>query len=364
MNAKPTNAKTIRIAALAAAVLLSGCQEHRTSEAKPVRPVLSVVVSESAANALRLAGTVQPRVRTDFSFRVLGRLITRPVNVGDLVEQGQTLAAIDPIALEQAVKAAAADASSSRAQLANAAGVEERQRTLLATNATTQALYDAAQQSLAAAQANATRAEAALAKAREQLGYAVVKSDFAGVVTTVGAEVGQVVAPGQTVATVAQPTLRDAVVDVADELAASLRLGTRFEVSLQLNPAVAVSGSVREIAPEADAATRTRRVKIALDDPPDTFRLGSTITAVLASSSSPVVRLPASALIEKDGHTQVWIVDPKSATVSRRDVKVARDGDGAVLVLDGLEPAMRVVTAGVHSLVDGQAVKIEAETAP
>ncbi|MGO4869648.1 MAG: efflux RND transporter periplasmic adaptor subunit [Roseiarcus sp.] len=351
-------------AAFAAAVLLSGCHAQRASEANPVRPVLSTVVAQSSANALTLAGSVQPRIETEFSFRVLGRLIARPVNVGDLVQQGQTLAAIDPIALELAVKAAAADLSNAQAQLANAAGVEERQRALLTTSATTQAGYDAAQQGLAAAQANLTRADAALAKTREQLGYAVVKSDFAGVVTAVGAEVGQVVSPGRVVVSVAQPDLRDAVVDVPDNLAQTLSLGTRFVVSLQLNRTIQVGGSVREIAPEADPATRTRRVKIALDSPPDTFRLGSTIAASPASGSAPVMRLPASALLEKDGRTQVWIVDPKSATVSLREVKVTADDDRGVIVLSGLEPAMRVVTAGVHRLAVGQAVKIDEGSAP
>jgi len=350
-------------AALAAAALLGACHAERAERAPPVRPVLSMVVAESSPNALTLAGSVQPRIQTDFSFRVLGRLIARPVNVGDLVEQGQVLAAVDPVTLEFAVKAAAADLANAQAQLANAAGVEDRQRALLTTSTTTQAAYDAAQQGLAAAQANLTRAEAALAKAREHLGWAVVKSDFAGVVTATGAEVGQIVSPGLPVATIAEPALRDAVIDVPDGLAHSLALGTPFTVSLQLNPAIRVAAAVREIAPQSDAATRTRRVKIALDNPPGTFRLGSTITASLAAGSAPIVRLPNSAVLEKDGRTQVWVVDPKSTTVSLREVEIARDDDG-VIVLGGLQPAMRVVTAGVHSLGAGQAVKIDEESAP
>jgi membrane fusion protein, multidrug efflux system len=349
--------------AYCALIIVSGCQKPPTTVAKPVRPVLSLVVAASSANDMALAGTVQPRIQSAFGFRVLGRLIARPVNVGDVVEKGQVLAAIDPVALDLAVKAVAADVSNSQAQLANAAGIEERQSALLRTNATTKAAYELAQQALAAAQANVKRAESALAKAREQLDYAIVKSDFAGVVTAVGAEVGQVVSPGQPVATVAQLDSRDAVVDVPDALASSMQPGTRFTISPQLNLAMRVGGAVRETAPEADATTRTRRVRIALDNPPETFRLGSTITASLAAASAPAFHLPASALLEKDGHTQVWVVDSISATVSLREVKVARAHDDPVTVLSGLEPAMRVVTVGVHSLSEGQTVKIGAETA-
>lgn len=352
------------MATLGPLLLLGACDKPQTPEAKPVRPVLSMIVAQSSADALELAGTVQPRVQTAFAFRVLGRMIARPVNVGDLVGQGAVLAAIDPIALELAARAAAADLASSQAQLANAAGVEERQAQLLKTDATTQALYDTASQALASAKASVTRAQAALAKANEQLGYAVLKSDFAGVVTAVGAEVGQTVSPGQTIVNIAEPALRDAVIDVPDADAGALALGARFKVALQLDPAIEAAGAIREIAPESDAATRTRRVKIALDDPPDTFRLGSTITARLASNAAAAVRLPLSAVLEKDGRAQVWIVDPKTLTVSLRPVKIARESDGFVDVDGGIDPAMRVVTAGVHSLVEGQSVKIDGEAAP
>lgn len=356
---------TLRVAtALGALALLCACQKTSTPPAKPIRPVLSLVVSQSSSAGLALAGTVQPRVQTGFGFRVLGRLIARPVNVGDIVEKGQMLAAIDPIALKLAAQSAAADLSNSEAQLVNAAGVADRQASLMKSNATTQAQLDAADQALAAAQSNVARAQSALAKAHEQLGYAVLNSDFAGVVTGVSAEIGQTVSPGQTVADVAEPDTRDAVVDVPDALASALVMGERFTVSLQLDSAIEAQGAIREIAPEADAATRTRRVKIALDNPPTTFRLGSTITASVASGAAPVVRLPASAILEKDGRAQVWIVDPKSATVSLREVKIVTEGDGVIDVTSGLEPAMRVVTAGVHSLVEGQSVKIEVDSAP
>jgi RND family efflux transporter MFP subunit len=349
------------VAALVLPLSLMACQKPPPEAPAPVRPVLSLVVSPTFDSGLALAGTVQARVQTVFAFRVLGRLIARPVNTGDLVEKGQILAAIDPVALRFAAQSAEAALSSSEAQLANAIGVEERQSQLLKTNSTTQALYEAAEQSRAAAQAGVTQAQSALVKAREQLDYAVLKSDFAGVVTSVGAEVGQTVSPGQAVVDVAEPGARDAVIDIPDADAGALAIGGKFKVALQLDPAIQAPGAIREIAPAADAATRTRRVKIALDDPPATFRLGSTITASLASQEKSIVRLPGSAILDKNGRHFVWIVDPKSSTVSTREVQIAGVGDDLVDVPSGVEPAMRVVTAGVHSLVEGQSVKIETE---
>ncbi|TGV64197.1 efflux transporter periplasmic adaptor subunit, partial [Mesorhizobium sp. M00.F.Ca.ET.158.01.1.1] len=101
---------------------------------------------------------------------------------------------------------------------ANAAASEERQRQLLTSANTPQSVFDAAQQARKAAEASVERAKASLAKSQEQLGYARLFSDFDGVVTAVGAEVGQTVSPGQTIVTVARSDLREAVVDIPDRL--------------------------------------------------------------------------------------------------------------------------------------------------
>ena len=143
------------------ALLTAGCKQ-KTEAQEPVRPVLSTVVQATELSGTTAAGTVEPRYKTDLSFRVLGRLIARPVNVGDTVEQGEIVAAIDPTALELAVRSAKADLSRSQAQLANASATEERQRTLIATDTTSKETLDNAVQVRAGAQASVARAQANL----------------------------------------------------------------------------------------------------------------------------------------------------------------------------------------------------------
>ena len=180
---------------IASALAMAGCKQEAKAP-EPVRPVLSAVLQPAATGSTMAVGTVQPRYETNLGFRVLGRLIARPVNVGDLVAEGQTIAAIDPTALELAVRSAKADLSKAEALLENAIGTEERKRILIKTDATTKQTLDDAEQVRAGAQASTARARANLTKAIEQLGYAQVKADFAGVVTAVSAEVGQVVVAG------------------------------------------------------------------------------------------------------------------------------------------------------------------------
>jgi membrane fusion protein, multidrug efflux system len=343
-------------------LLTAGCKQE-TEAQEPVRPVLSVVIAPRESGRTAAVGTVEPRYKTDLSFRVLGRLIARPVNVGDSVERGEIVAAIDSTAIELAVRSAKAELSRSQAQLANASATEGRQRTLIATDTTSKETLDNAVQVRAGAEASVARAQANLTKTIEQLGYAQVKADFAGVVTAVAADVGQVVSPGQTVVTVARPDIREAVVDIGPDFPVPLRVGLPFTVSLQLLPAIQVGGQIREIAPQADPVTRTQRVRIALNDPPSSFRLGATVTAQLASDQRPILRVPESAVLSKNGENFVWVVDLPASTVSLRKVGVFRD-DGGIQVTAGLDAGTRIVTAGIHSLKQGQQVRIDQELTP
>ena len=351
------------IAALVACVLsTAGCKQDAELP-QPVRPVLSRVVEPARSAESVLVGAIEPQFKTDLAFRVLGRLIACPVKLGDSVAEGQTVATIDSVPLELAMRAARAELSKTEAQLARASATEQRKRMLIATDATTRQTLDDAEQVRTGAEASVAHAQANLTKALEQLGYAELKADFAGVVTAVSADVGQVVAPGQTVVTIARPDVREAVVDIGPDFPVPLRIGLPFSVSLQLLPTVQVEGRIREITPQADPLTRTYRVRIALRDPPPSFRLGSTVTVKLRNGQSSTLRLPVSAIVSKDGETFVWVVDLPASTVSLHKVDVVMDAAGA-LVSGGLADGTRVVTAGIHSLKPGQKVRIEQDAAP
>jgi len=350
------SARATALLALLALTACSGGQEEQPREI--VRPVLSTVIEPRTRQVQGFAGTIEPQVSAALAFRILGRIVSRPVQVGDEVKKDQTLASLDPVSLELAVQGARADLSSAQAQMANAAAAEERQRTLLASGNTPQSAYDSARQARDSAKANLERAEANLAKSEEELGYARLFSDFDGIVTATGAEVGQTVSPGQMVVTVARADIREAWFDVPEDVATELKIGSPFEVVLQSQPSIRAQGKVREIAPQADPTTRTRRVKLTLANPPSAFRLGATMTARRVTDVPPSIVLPLTALLERDGRTEVWVVDPKSSTVSLHEVKVASRGADSFVVESGLEAGARVVTAGVHSLTEGQKVAV------
>ena len=115
---------------------------------------------------------------------------------------------------------------------------------------------------------------------------------------------------------------------------------------------------MRAIDPIADPNTRTRNVYLTLNDPPEVFRLGATVSVTFIRPVAAHVDLPGTALIEKDGKAFVWVVDAAKGTVTPREVTVgSREGD-RIAVTSGIAAGERIVIAGVHSLTPGQVVKV------
>lgn len=352
-------------ALVCALAILSGCDSGSSDEAHGPRLVKSVVIKAQELRGLTFTGTVQARVQASLAFRLVGRVISRPVEVGDVVEQGQILAEIDAVALELAVQKALAELREADARRTNAGITEKRVQSLAARNLASKADLELAVQGLQSAQSSVVRARANLVKAREQLSYAKLKAEFTGVVTAVGIEPGQTVTPGQSILTLARLGARDVVVDASASQLDALRIGTQFDVRLQLAENVRASGKLREIGPEADSDTRMHRIKIAIDDASETFRLGSVVTATVADDQSRVAaRIPSSAILRDGKGDRVWVVDPKTHTLSRRSVRLeaSRPGERFVRVIGGLEDGEVVAAAGVDELKDGQTVSLEGKS--
>ncbi|GJE56379.1 MULTISPECIES: efflux RND transporter periplasmic adaptor subunit [Methylobacterium] len=346
------------------ALLLSACKpSEEAKEPAPIRPVLVTIAKRTDTVMFGpFAGTVEPRYQSQLGFQIGGRVAARDVTVGDVVKKGQRLATLDPVVTRFALTRAEADVADAKAQAENAAATEARQRRLMEGGNVTQAQMDSSTAGRDTSQARLAQAMASLQRARDQMGYTELHADFDGVVTQRLAEVGQVLSAGQAVVTVARPEVREAVVDIPEDLVGTMPREGRFTISLQSAPEITAMAKVREIAPFADQGTRTRRIKLTLIDPPTAFRLGATITVGLKRSTEPRFVLPPTALLEADGRASVWIVPEAAkdapAHVERRDVTVGERDAERVSLSGGVNDGERVVVAGVHSLGDGQTVRV------
>lgn len=340
--------------------LLAACDRAPEPTAAAPRPVLTQVVRLAASEPIGpFVGTIQPRYQTVRSFQLPGRVLSRDVSVGDRVTTGQELARLDSTTQEFQLASAQADVANAQAQFRNLAAAEERARALAEAGTAAPAQLDAATTARETASAQLAQAEANLKRAEDQVSYARIIAEFDGVVVAVGAEVGEVVSAGQPILTIARPAERDAVFDVPEALAGTLATGDSITVTTTDASDESATGTVREIAPVAEGVARTRRVRITLTDPPDIFRLGATIEARWERTlPAPVAVVPAAAILTRDGAEHVWVADPASQTVALRRVAVARGGNGAVSITEGVADGDRVVVAGVNSLTEGQTVSV------
>jgi len=347
---------------LAASLLLLACSKQEPAP-ESVRPVLFMEVKAEDQETLgRFAGTLQARYESNLGFRVSGRIARRAVDVGAEVQKGALLAVLDPTDQQNQLRAAQGDLARVQAQFINAQANARRQQALFNRGVGAQAQLDVAQTDLKTTQASLDQAQASVNQAKDQLNYTQLRTDHGGIVTAWNAEAGQVVSAGQQVVTLARPDIKEAVIDLPAGLAERLPTDVVFLVAGQLDPSVNTTATVREIEPQAQSATRTRRARLTLADTPAAFLLGTAISVTLSSAIAPRIELPLSALQQVDGKTRIWLLDPQSHTVQPRDVSViSRDADSALLN-GGVKPGERVVTAGVNSLQPGQTVKVDEDS--
>jgi membrane fusion protein, multidrug efflux system len=351
-------AGVLGVFALAAAI--GGCKSEATLQQEAVRPVkVAIVEAGPQGRTLSYSGVVRPRIESALGFRVPGKIIERSVNVGDRVEIEQQIARLDETDLKLAENSAKAAVLAARSRREVAADNLERAKVLLPKAIISQAAYDTRRNELDAAAAALDSAEAQLRQAVNAVSYASLKADKAGIVTGVSAEPGQVVAAGQAIISLADAGETEIALAVPEQDAARLQIGQWGQVTLWAGPRLSVDGRVREIAGQADPASRTYAVRISVSTPPQAMRLGMTATVALliAQDSTPLV-VPVTALTESSSNPTVFVVDQVNKVVRRTAVALSGAADDGVRVAAGLSAGDMVVTAGVQFLRDGMRVRL------
>lgn len=349
-----------------ATLSLSACSRPE-APSEPIRAVKLLTVRASGVTARQeMAGEVRARQETRAGFRVGGKLIARPAEVGQRVKAGQLLAQLDVRDLALASEAAKAQATAARTQRDLAAADLKRYTDLKARGFVSGAEIERRQASLDSAEANLKQALAQSNVQGNQATYSRLLADADGVVVGVDAEVGQVVSAGTPVVRIARDGARDVVFDIPESELAMVRPGLPAQVRLwaasESGPGGYLTGTVREVAASADPATRTYQVKLAL--PADAaVALGATAYVSLTlpeEADAEVIKLPTSALMPgsaaDEGDSAVWIFDAASSTVQSRAVQVAGVDGNQVVIASGLKAGEEVVSAGVHVLSPGQKV--------
>ncbi|NRB57021.1 MAG: efflux RND transporter periplasmic adaptor subunit [Salinicola sp.] len=338
---------------------LVGCEQQQSADPRTEPPRVRVAtVTPAEPESRTFTGVISARVESDIGFRVDGKILSRLVDVGEQVKQGEPLARLDPVDLTLNAESAAQAVSAARARAKQTEDDERRYRTLRDRGVIAVSRYDEAKAAADAAQADLEAASAEAEVARNATRYSTLVADADGVVMDTFAEPGQVVAAGQTVIRLAQAGPREALVELPETLRPPL--GSMAQATLY---GLASSGpaALRELSESSNTSTRTYEARYVLGAEFADAPLGATVSVRLpmrGSDANEMLTIPLSALYDAGAGPGVWVVDGDPATVHWQSVDVRVVSDERAGVSGALEPGTRIVAMGAHLLREGDTVRL------
>jgi RND family efflux transporter MFP subunit len=357
-------AKTATLLALTAAVVLLGCEDAQ-EEPEVIRPVRYVVVEGSdAATQRTYSGVAKAGQESRLSFQVSGQVLSVPINVGEVVEKGQTIARMDPADFALQLQNAQAAAAQARAQERNAKATYERTRALYENQNASRQDLDADRTAYESARAGFKSANQQIRLRQRQLGYTHLKAPEPGTLATVDIEVNEYVQAGVLVATLLAGEQIEVSVSVPASIIRSIKKGAEAVARFDSLDGRALKGTVTEVGVSSAAGATTFPITVRLTEGQDQVRAGMTadVTFVLAAAKNgPKYALPTSAVGEDRDGRFVFKVEPGEAglgVVQRSPVEVGQLLSNGIEINSGVEPGDLVVTAGVSRIYDGLQVRV------
>ncbi|MDD2933930.1 MAG: efflux RND transporter periplasmic adaptor subunit [Methylotenera sp.] len=328
---------------------------------QPPRPALvNIVGASSVHGSMVLVGEVRSRYEANLGFRINGKIIERKVEVGSLVKKGQVLARLDAADTQLSAAAAVADVRAAEASHALAQAELARQRILFDKKFISASALDMREAELKTAHARLQQVKARADVSNNQSRYAALVADRDGIVTQIHAEPGQVVEAGVMVAQVVDTQQIEVLVAVPESRMQGLKIGDQVSIKLWADRAKTYSGEVREIAPAANAATRTFDVRVTIKNADDAIKLGMTAGVSFGQLVSTEIIIPSTALTQHQGKASVWVIDARG-TATPRQVIAGAYSEAGVVITSGLQAGEMIAIAGVHTLISGQKVKPKIE---
>jgi len=347
--------------------ILMGCSEEKV-EKNFIRPVRTLEVQSFDAIGKRsFPGRAKASKEVNLSFRVTGPLITRPVDVGTVMNKGDLIARIDPRDFEVTLRNVKGQLDQAKAEQTRARKDYERIVRIRKedTGATSEAMLDKARDNFDSAQAAVKSLQAAVDSAKDQLEYTTLKAPFAGTIAAIFVENFQHVSAQQKIVRLLDNSTIEMVINIPESIIGSAKYIRKVSVVFDTYPSTPIIGVIKEIGTEASQSTRTFPVTLSMEQPAD-FKILPGMAGKTAeieaefpdSKTSSTFDIPLSATFSlgDDNKTWVWLVDKEKAIVHQQEVSIGELTDSGITILGGLAAGDLLVTAGVHYLKEGQQV--------
>jgi RND family efflux transporter MFP subunit len=357
-------AKQPTLVAMAALLAIFGCEDER-EEPEVIRPVRYVVVEGSdAATHRTFSGVSKAGQESRLSFQVSGQVLDVPINVGDTVKKGDTIARMDPADYALQLQNAQASAAQSRAQERNAKATYERTRALYENQNASRQDLDADRTAYESGRAGLEAAHQQIKLRQRQLSYTHLKAPETGTIATVDIEVNEYVQAGELVATLLAGDQIEVSVSVPASIIRRIEKGAEAKALFNSLGGKTFAGIVTEVGVSSVGGATTFPVTLRLTEGQDQVRAGMSadVTFVFASENEgPRYALPISAVGEDRAGRFVFMLQTEGnglGTVHRTPVEVGEILANGIEIVDGVKPGDLVVSAGVSRIYDGLQVRV------
>jgi RND family efflux transporter MFP subunit len=349
-------------------LILPGCQEEIPKK-ELVRPVWAMKVGDAASMVGRwFPGRAKATREVDLSFRVTGPLITRPIDVGNEVKKGQVLARIDPRDFETNLRNVQGQLFRVQAALKRAKADFDRVSRIRNQDpgAVSEVMVDRKREAVDRSKAEIKSLTAAVEAAKDQLNYTYLKAPFDGTVVAIYVENFEHVQAKRPITRIIDHSKIEMIVNVPESLIIYADDVTKVGIRFDNFPNREFSGQIKEIGREASQKTRTYPVTVIMDQPEDIKILPGMAGQASGEVQRPEesqqqrIEVPIGAVFTPDTEKQnyVWVIDDQAKTVTRRAVATGQLTEVGIIIKDGLKPGEWIALAGVHSLREGQQVRI------
>ncbi len=345
------------IAALAVSCM-TGCGGKKQAEVTAAPLVKTMVAfADTTGETRTFSGTVHGHFESALAFQVGGRIMHRYVQSGDRVTAGQALFEVDSKDATEQKAAADAAVVSARAQYDLASSTLRRYKGLHDADAISDLAMDQVQNSYDLAAAQLDQAQAAAARAENNLSNTILVADRDGIIGQTLYEVGQVVAAGTPVTYLVDDSQMEVRISLTEKQYGTYSVGMPCKVTFWALPGVSVSGILSEKAASPNTSTGTYDAKITLTDAPK-LSVGMTAEVTFAETGAgkETLYIPLSAIAGSEKEPAVWVV--KDGKVTLVPVKTGSYGADTVEIKSGVQKGDRIVTAGGQKLHEGEEVRI------
>lgn len=306
--------------------------------------VVRLLVEQLAEDALVLTGSAEPWADVTLSAETRGKIEWQPVEEGEPVVAGQELIKINTTTIQAQREQALADFRMAEQDL-------ERIEKLRKDGISSPQEYDRA---LATRDAR----RAALRVSEIQLAQSVIRAPIDGVIDALEKDEGEYVDAGAPLVRIVQVHKVKVAVGVPEREIGFVKVGDRVGIRFDVFPDRTFDGTVYKLATSAEAATRTFKAEIELDNSDGLLKPGMIARARFIKRAFPdAITVPLFAVIQRDGGAYVFIEDEGVARL--RPIEVGFFQGNQVFVSKGLNAGERLIVAGQRDLRDGQAVNVQ-----